>query len=133
MIGTEQLVPSMYHPQLNGLCERQNRTIKDSLVKALVGIPFNWPNLIEEDLFPHRVSKHTSAKFSPFFPMYNLEPTLPKDVNKSLVATEGNESEHTIDKETFDALLTTVISMRGNIYETAGEKIKVRQKLFLKN
>ena len=58
---------------------------------------------------------------------------MPKDVNKSLVAIEGNESEHTIDKETFDALLTFVISMRGNIYETAGEKIKVRQKLFLKN
>ena len=58
---------------------------------------------------------------------------MPKDVNKSLVAIEGNESEHTIDKETFDALLTFVISMRGNIYETAGEKIKVRQKVLLKN
>ena len=46
--------------------------------------------------------------------MCNLEPTLSIDVNKSLVAIEGNKSEHTIDKETFDALLTTV---RGNFFE----------------
>ena len=114
MIYTEQFVTSTYHPQLNGLCERQNRTIKDSLVKVLGGNPCNWPNIIEGDLFAHRASKHTSTKFSSFFLMCNLEPTLSIDVNKSLVAIEGNESEHTIYKETFDALLTT---MRGNFYE----------------
>ena len=35
MTGTEQQVTSAYHPRSNGLCERQNRTIKDSLVKVL--------------------------------------------------------------------------------------------------
>ena len=33
--GTDQRVTSAYHPQSNGPCERQNRTIKDSLVKVL--------------------------------------------------------------------------------------------------
>ena len=34
MTGVEQRVTSAYHPQANGLVERQNRTIKDSLIKV---------------------------------------------------------------------------------------------------
>ena len=44
-----------------------------------------------------------------------------------LVGIEENESEHPFDKETFDAALTTAISMRANIHQTAG-KIFVRHK-----
>ena len=35
LTGVEQTVTSTYHPQANGLVERQNRTIKNSLVKVL--------------------------------------------------------------------------------------------------
>ena len=37
MIGTEQCITSVYLPQSNGLCEQQNRTIKNSLMKVLDG------------------------------------------------------------------------------------------------
>ena len=56
MIGTEQCITSAYHPQSNGLCERQNRTIKDSLVKFLDRNPCDWPKRIEGVSFAHRVS-----------------------------------------------------------------------------
>ena len=154
MTGTEQRINSAYHLQSNGLCERQNKTIKDSLVKVLDGNPCDWPNIIEGVLLAHRVSKHTSINFSAFFLMYNREATLQIDVTHSLVGIEGNESEYPFDKETFDAVLTTAISMKANIHQTAGEnicsaqekqrryynrhyqvpnKIKVGQKVFLKN
>ena len=55
--------------------------------------------------------------------MYNWEPTLPIDVKYSLVGIERNESEHPFDKETFDTVLTTAISMRANIHQTADENI----------
>ena len=42
MIGTEQPITLAYHPQSNGVCERQNRTIKDSLVKVLDRNPCDW-------------------------------------------------------------------------------------------
>ena len=35
LAGVEQHVTSAYHPQANGLVERQNRTLKDSMVKSL--------------------------------------------------------------------------------------------------
>ena len=69
-------------------------------------------------LFAHKVSKHTSTKFYPFFLMLNREPTLPIDVKYTLVGIEGNESEHPFDKETFYVGLTTTISMRANIQQT---------------
>ena len=43
MTGTEQRMTSANHPQANGLCERQNRSIKDSLVKVLYENPTEWP------------------------------------------------------------------------------------------
>ena len=51
MIDSEHRITSVYHPQSNGLCGRQNRTIKDSLVKVLDGNPCDWPNVIEGVLF----------------------------------------------------------------------------------
>ena len=47
MIGTEQRITSVYHPKSNRLLERQNNTIKNSLVKVLNGNPFDLPNVIE--------------------------------------------------------------------------------------
>ena len=85
MIGTEQRKNIAYHPQSNGLCQWQNRTIKDSLAKVLDGNSCGWPNRIKGVLFAHWVSKHTSTKFSPFFLMYNRESILPVDIKYSLV------------------------------------------------
>ena len=61
--GTEQSKTSAYNPQSNGLCERQNWTIKDSLVEVVDGNPCDWPNIIEGVLFAHRVSEHASIDF----------------------------------------------------------------------
>ena len=51
MMGTEQPITSAYNPQLNGLCERQNRTIKDCLVKAHDKNRRDWLDLTVEVLF----------------------------------------------------------------------------------
>ena len=51
MTGVDQRITSAYHPQSNGLCERQNRTIKNSLVKVLNENPEEWPSIIEGILF----------------------------------------------------------------------------------
>ena len=120
MTGTEQRITSAYHPQSNGLCERQNRTIKDSLVKVLDENPGDWPYVIEGVLFAHRISKHFSTKFSPFFLLYNREPSLPIDVKYKIVDTDFNNNEQPFDKETFDAVLSASIAVREKCYKAAG-------------
>ena len=91
MTGTELRITSAYHPQSNGLCERQNRTIKDSLVKVLEEKPNEWPNIIDGIIFAHRVSMHYSTKYSPFFLMYNRHPILPIDINYDLIDNNADE------------------------------------------
>ena len=85
MIGTEQRTTSSFHPEPNGLCERRYRNMKDPLVKVLDGNLCDWLKIIEGVLFAPRFSKHISVNFSPFFLIYNREPTLPIDVKYSLV------------------------------------------------
>ena len=53
MTGTQQRVTSAYHPQSNGLVERQNRTIKNALAKVLDQNPEQWPYVIDGVLFAH--------------------------------------------------------------------------------
>ena len=102
MFGTDQCMTSVHHLQSNGLCEQQNRTVKDSLLKVLHGNLCDWPNIIEGVLFILlRVSKCTSTKFSLFHLLYYREPTLPINAKYNLVDIYGNESEHPLDKETF--------------------------------
>lgn len=129
MTGTEQRVTSAYHPQSNGLCERQNRTIKESLVKVLDENATEWPYIIEGILFAHRVSRHTSTKYSPFFLLYNREPTLPIDIKHNLFHNVDDSTDEPFDKQTFDAVLSNAISMREKVHQEVGENIQSAQKI----
>ena len=59
--GVKQRITSAYHPQSNGLVERQNITIKNCLVKVCNENPATWPGIIDGILFAHRVSRHSST------------------------------------------------------------------------
>lgn len=67
--GTKQRVTLAYHPQSNGLVERQNRTIKNMLLKTLhnENNVDKWPDVIDGVLFAHRSVRHETTKYSPFF------------------------------------------------------------------
>ena len=128
MTGTEQRVTSAYHPQSNGLCERQNRTIKDSLVKILEENPKEWPNVIQGVLFAHRVSVHYSTKFSPFFLLYNRHPTLRIDIKYNLVKESyDNTVDEPYDYETFRAVLNSSLKIREVTHDKASQNIKKAQ------
>ena len=130
MTGVEQRITSAYHPQANGLVERQNRTIKNSLVKVLDENPTQWPHVLDGVLFAHRSSKHSSTKYTPFFLLYNRHPVLPVDIkyDTSAVADDTDDNDKQFDEETFRAILATAGNMRTLVHEKVALNIIEAQK-----
>jgi len=91
--GTKQRVTSVYHPQSNGLVERQNRTIKNMILKTLYNENYvsRWPDIIDGVLLAHRTVRHENTKYSPFFLLYNREPTLPMDIILEEITCSSND------------------------------------------
>jgi len=74
----KHLLSTPYHPQTNGLVERFNRTLCESLAK-LLDKSTEWDKLISSVLFAYRTSKHSTMKITPFYLIYGRDATLPMD------------------------------------------------------
>jgi hypothetical protein len=75
---------SPYHPQTNGLVERFNRTLCESLAK-ISEKEDQWDEHVEEVLFAYRTNKQGTTGKTPFYLTYGRQPILPVD------EFEGNE------------------------------------------
>ena len=67
---------SPYHSETNGLVERFNRTLCESLAKVSEK-ENEWDKHVESVLFAYRTTKHNTTKRTPFFMMYGREAILP--------------------------------------------------------
>ena len=124
--GIEQRITSTCHPQSNGICERQNRSIKDSLVKVLEKKVDQWLYMIDGNLFAHRVSRHTAIKYSPFFLSYNRHPILPIDIRYDLVELQEVDDKP-YDLDIYQAVLNSALPTKETTHDRASTNIKNTQ------
>jgi len=72
-----------YSPNVNGICEKNNDTIKRTLAKLLHDNDCDWESHLQPTIFAHNSSTHSVTKFSPFFlahgrhPRFNCDSSFP--------------------------------------------------------
>ena len=122
LTGVEQRVTSTHHPQANGLVERQNRIIKNSLVKVLEDNPEMRPQ-ITEGSFLLIALVDIPLQSTQFMLMYNSDAALPIDVKHNLDKDESKERENRegdgdeeqpFDLDFFDAIFSSATNNSPN-------------------
>jgi hypothetical protein len=74
----QHLLSTPYHLQTNGLVERLNRTLCESLAKVLTKTD-EWDEYVKPVLFAYRTSKQSTTKVTPFYLTYGREAKHPLD------------------------------------------------------
>jgi hypothetical protein len=77
--GIKQLFASPYHPQTNGLVERINKTLADTITKISRETNKNWDQYIAEALFVIQTTYQSTTKQTPFYLTYGREARIPID------------------------------------------------------
>ena len=92
----KHLFSTPYHPQTNGLVERFNHTLCESLAK-LSEQEKQWDDKIPPVLFAYRTSKNATTKMTPFYLTYGREAKLPIDNLSDCIDTIQTRLTNLID------------------------------------
>ena len=77
---TSRLRTTAYHPQTDGLVERQNQTLKQMIRTYVNKNQDDWDLLLPYLSFAYNTSVHSATGSTPYFLLYGREATLPVDV-----------------------------------------------------
>ncbi|XP_028417823.1 uncharacterized protein LOC114542487 [Dendronephthya gigantea] len=81
LLDIKKLNTTAYHPQTDGLVERFNSIISQSLSMYVSANQKDWDEFLPSILFAYRTSPQATTGDSPFYLLYGREPRLPIDVN----------------------------------------------------
>jgi len=66
LVGTEFLMSSSYHPQIDGKTERINTLLEDYLQHYVTTHQKDWPELLDIAQFSYNVQKSSATWYNPF-------------------------------------------------------------------
>ena len=94
---TAHVLTTAYHPQTNGLTERFNKTLCETINKYVLQYEKSeWDQFVPAALFAYRTKIQSSTKFTPFFLLYgrNEETPLSRKTDPEKEDDEWNLEEH---------------------------------------
>ena len=89
--GIKRSVTSAYHPQMNGLDERTNQTLKQRLSKLVNKYQNNWCDFLDEVAYSIRTQKKFSTKYILFYLMFGQNPNSPEKVSSTVISSGACE------------------------------------------
>ena len=113
MMGTQHKLATAYHPQTNGLTERFNRTLCETIAKYISQYNWEWDYFIQPALFAYRTKYQASTKFTPAFLMFGRNLQTPLSLEEQEFETEEEELEWDINQHVDS--ITTVLDHTRNI------------------
>lgn len=81
VFGIKHRMTTPYHPQANGLDERYNQTLINSLAKYVQENRDQWDEKLSEVVYAYNTAIQESTKYSPFEVMFGRKAKLPIDFN----------------------------------------------------
>ena len=125
-LSIDHRISSAYHPQTNGQRERDNRTLKELLIKMTNENGDNWDELLDAALFAYRTSVHASTKHTPFQVMFGRTARLCESKSRPVLMSDS-KSEPVSNSLTKD-LLECMNSSRSTLNISVDKNIKNAQK-----
>src|SRR5215216_5972600 len=75
-LGVKHMLTTAYHSQTNGLVERFNRTLCETLAKFANENKNDWNTFVPFTLFAYRTKRHNTTRHEPFYLTYGREAIL---------------------------------------------------------
>ena len=80
LMGIQKSRTTPYHLQSDGLVERWNRTLLQSLATSVSDHPENWDEFVQKICMAYNTSVHPTTGFTPFFLTFGRQAKLPVDL-----------------------------------------------------
>ena len=110
--SVKHITTAPHHPQLNGLVEKFNSTLKNMVNKVVKENGDKWHLYINQCLFSYRTSVHASTKTTPFEAMYARKPVLPNEI---MHRTTSNAAAEYIADSDIASEVEKVCEVRGKM------------------
>ena len=100
VFGIKHRMTTAYHPQSNGLDERYNQTLVNTVAKFAQKDQHTWDKKLSELVYAYNTAVHDSTKCTPFETMFGRQARLPVDFNtKDHYSPEEMVQEHEAGEE----------------------------------
>lgn len=94
-MGIHKSTTTAYHPQCDGLVERQNRTLQDILSSYVSAHWDDWDQLVSLAVYAYNTSTHESTGFSPYELVFGRIARTPLELDSDIpLKNPCNQSEY---------------------------------------